>query len=78
MTFAPTDYPYHRSLIPIQHFRNKNLKIEISRITNHFSSVLYIKREMRERNKKGRREKRDKRNKNRNPTISTLNGHNFL
>jgi hypothetical protein len=80
ITFAPTDCPSHRSLISIQCSKNENLKTKISQITNPFSSVfIYKKRDEREeRNKRERREKRDRRNKNRNPIISTSNGHNFL
>jgi hypothetical protein len=74
-TFASTDCSSYRSLISIQCFKNKNLKTEILRITNPFSSVSYIKREMSE--KRERREKRDGRNKNRNSTISISNDHNF-
>jgi hypothetical protein len=48
ITFAPTDCPSHRSLIPIQRSKNKNLKIKISGITNPFSSVfIYKKRDER-------------------------------
>jgi hypothetical protein len=64
--FALTDCPSHRSLIPIQCSKNKNLKTEISRITNPFLSVfIYKKRDEREteRKNKERREKRDERNK---------------
>jgi hypothetical protein len=75
ITFALTDCSSHRLLIPIQRFKNKNLKTEIPRITNPFSSVfIYKKRDERE---KEERKKRDRRNKNRNPIISTSNGHNF-
>jgi hypothetical protein len=52
--FVLMNCPSHRSLISIQCFKNKNLKTEISRITNPF---LYIKREMRER----QREKEERR-----------------
>jgi hypothetical protein len=64
ITFAPIDYPSHRSLIPIQRSKNENLKTEIPHITNP-------------REKRERREKKDRRNKNRNPTISISNVHNF-
>jgi hypothetical protein len=73
--FAPTDFPSHRSLIPIQRSKNKNLKRKSHELPTHFHLFSYIKREMRE--KRERREKRDRRNKNRNLTISTSNGHNF-
>jgi hypothetical protein len=58
ITFAPTDCPSHRSLIPIQRFKNENLKIKISRITNPFSSFfIYKKRDERDgREKEERRE----------------------
>jgi hypothetical protein len=56
LTFAPTDCPSHRSLIPIQRSKNKNLKTKISRITNLFSSVfIYKKRDERERREKEER-----------------------
>jgi hypothetical protein len=48
ITFTPKDCPSHYSLISIQRSKNKNLKTEISHITNHFHMFLYIKREMRE------------------------------
>jgi hypothetical protein len=59
--FAPTDCPSHRSLIPIQSSKNKNLKTETPRITNIFSSVfIYKKRDERERRKKEERQKKIK------------------
>jgi hypothetical protein len=57
--FAHTYCLSHRSLILIQRSKNKNLKTEISRITNPFSSVfLYKKRYERDRERK-KKEKRD-------------------
>jgi hypothetical protein len=51
--FALTDCSSHRSLIPIQRSKNENLKTEISRITNPFSSVfIYKKRDERDRERK--------------------------
>jgi hypothetical protein len=50
--FAPTDCPSHRSLFPIQRYKNENLKTEIPQITNPFSFVFIYKREMRERKKR--------------------------
>jgi hypothetical protein len=44
LTFAHTDCPSHRLLIPIQRSKNENLKIEISRITKLFSSVFIYKK----------------------------------
>jgi hypothetical protein len=56
--FSPTDCLSHRSLIPIQRSKNKNLKTKISRITNPFSSIfIYKKRD--EREKKERRKKEE-------------------
>jgi glucose-6-phosphate-specific signal transduction histidine kinase len=75
--FALTNYLSLHSFIPIQRFKNQNLKTEISQITNPiFHLFLYIKREMRE-TKKEIRKNRNKRNQNQNPTISTSNDHNF-
>jgi hypothetical protein len=52
ITFAPTDCPTHRSLIPIQRSKNKNLKTEISQIINRFSFIfIYKKRDEKEREK---------------------------
>jgi hypothetical protein len=79
--FTPTnnicshDCPSHRSLIPIQRFKNKKLKLKSNGLPTTFHLFSYIKREMRE--KKEIRQKRDRRNKNLNPTISTSNSHNF-
>jgi hypothetical protein len=68
ITFALTDCPSHRSLISIQRSKNVNLKTEILRITNLFSSIFIYKKKRDERDterkKKERREKRDRRNKN--------------
>jgi hypothetical protein len=44
ITFATTDCSSHRSLIPIQHSKNENLKTKISWITNSFSSVFIYKK----------------------------------
>jgi hypothetical protein len=57
ITFAPTDCPSHRSLIPIQCCKNKNLKTEISRIINPFLSIfIYEKRDDRETEERKKRE----------------------
>jgi hypothetical protein len=73
ITFTLTDCSSHRSLIPIQRSKNENLKTQISRITNPFSSVfIYKKRDERE-----QEERREKKNKNQNSTISTLKYHKF-
>jgi hypothetical protein len=62
ITFSPADCPSHRSLIPIQRSKNKNLKIEISQIINHFSSIfIYKKRDEKEQREKEGRKKREKR-----------------
>jgi hypothetical protein len=61
ITFAPTDCPSHHSLILIQRFKNKNLKIEIPHIINPFSSmVIYKKRDKRE-TERERRKKEERR-----------------
>jgi hypothetical protein len=61
ITFALMDCPSHRSLISIQRFKNKNLKTEIPRITNPFSSVfIYKKRDEREKEERKKREERQK------------------
>jgi hypothetical protein len=58
--FTPTDCPSHSLLIPIQCSKNKNLKTNIVRITNLFSSVFYIKREMRETERERRKKEERK------------------
>jgi hypothetical protein len=78
ITFALTDYPFHRSFIPIQRSKDQNSKTKIRRIINPFSSIfMYKKRDERQREKEERYKRSDRRNKNRNPTISTSNDHNF-
>jgi hypothetical protein len=60
ITFALTDCPSHRSLILIQHFKNKNLKTKISRIINSFSFIfIYKKRDERDRERKKKEERRE-------------------
>jgi hypothetical protein len=78
ITFALSDCPSHRSLIPIQRSKNEKLKTEIPRITNIFSSVfIYKKRDERDREKEERKKREERRNKNRNLTILTSNDYNF-
>jgi hypothetical protein len=62
ITFAPTDCPSHRSLIPIQHFKNENFKLKFYGLPTLFHLFSYIKREMKERQReKEERKKREER-----------------
>jgi hypothetical protein len=61
ITFALMDCPSHRSLIPIQCSKNKNLKTKIRRITNPFSSAfIYKKTDERETGRERRETKKIK------------------